>query len=230
LTAARSPLARKLRSEMSKRADRERAAAMKAYMKSAMPFYGVSLPHMREICKAVFSNHDLGSCGEWRQTILELWRGARRREERYAALDLLRLKRYRECLTPELMPMIEEMVETGAWWDLVDDLVRTVGQLLRSYPTEIKPVMRAWSTDPNLWKRRVSIICQLSFKEETDLELLYANIEPNLRDREFFVRKAIGWALRQYAHTDPQEVARYVRAHDAELSGLSRREAMKNIG
>ena len=90
--------------------------------------------------------------------------------------------------------------------------------------------MRAWSADSNLWKRRVSIICQLSFKRDTDLELLYANIEPNLGDREFFIRKAIGWALRQYAHTDPHEVTRYVRAHEAQLSGLSRREALKNLG
>jgi 3-methyladenine DNA glycosylase AlkD len=89
--------------------------------------------------------------------------------------------------------------------------------------------MRAWSTDPNLWKRRVSIICQLSFKRDTDLKLLYANIEPNLADRDFFIRKAIGWSLRAYAWTDPKEVARYVRTHKAELSGLSRREALKNI-
>lgn len=89
--------------------------------------------------------------------------------------------------------------------------------------------MRDWSTDANLWKRRVSIICQLSFKRDTDLKLLYANIEPNLPDRDFFIRKAIGWALRQYAWTDPKEVARYVREHEAQLSGLSRREALKNI-
>ena len=89
--------------------------------------------------------------------------------------------------------------------------------------------MRAWSTDPDLWKRRVSIICQISFKKETDLELLYANIEPNLADRNFFIRKAIGWALRAYAWTDPEEVARYVSVNEARLSGLSRREALKNI-
>jgi 3-methyladenine DNA glycosylase AlkD len=90
--------------------------------------------------------------------------------------------------------------------------------------------MRTWSTDPNMWKRRVSIICQLKFKRETDLDLLYANIAPNLAAREFFIRKAIGWALRQYAWTDPREVARYVRANESRLSGLSRREALKNIG
>jgi len=198
-------------------------------MKSTMPYYGLSLPQVRGVCKEVFSEREPGSCAGWKSAVLELWRGARHREERHAALYLLREKRYRECVGPGLMPMIEEMVETGAWWDLVDELVHTVGGLLRAHPKEIKPVMRAWSTDSNMWKRRVAIICQLSFKGDTDLELLYANVEPNLGDREFFVRKAIGWALRQYAHTDPKEVARYVREHEAELSGLSRREALKNL-
>jgi 3-methyladenine DNA glycosylase AlkD len=104
-----------------------------------------------------------------------------------------------------------------------------VGNLLRSYPERMRPVMRAWSTDKDMWKRRVSIICQVSSKRDTDLELLYANIEPNLDERSFFIRKAIGWALRSYAWTDPKEVARFVGANEARLSGLSRREALKNI-
>ena len=127
------------------------------------------------------------------------------------------------------MPMLEEMVVTGAWWDLVDELAGVIGDVLRRYPKPMRPLMRRWSTDSNMWKRRVSIICQLKFKRETDLELLYANIEPNLGDRDFFIRKAIGWALRQYAWTDPAEVARYVHANEARLSGLSKREALKNI-
>jgi 3-methyladenine DNA glycosylase AlkD len=128
------------------------------------------------------------------------------------------------------MPNLEEMITTGAWWDFVDRLAMLVGRLLRSHPKQVRPIVRAWSTDGNLWKRRVSIICQLKFKEDTDLDLLYANIDPNLADRDFFIRKAIGWALRQHAWTDPKEVARYVRANDSRLSGLSRREALKNIG
>jgi len=126
--------------------------------------------------------------------------------------------------------MYEELITTGAWWDYVDEMAHHVGNLLRSHPEQIRPVMRAWSTDKDLWKRRVSIICQVSFKRDTDLGLLYANIEHNLEERNFFIRKAIGWALRSYAWTDPDEVARYVAANEARLSGLSRREALKNIG
>jgi 3-methyladenine DNA glycosylase AlkD len=123
----------------------------------------------------------------------------------------------------------EEIITTGAWWDYVDGVAGQVGNLLRSYPEQVRPVMRAWSTDKDMWKRRVSIICQVSFKKDTDLDLLYANIEPNLADRGFFIRKAIGWALRSYAWTDPEEVARYVAANEARLSGLSKREALRNV-
>jgi len=202
---------------------------MQAYMKSTMPYYGINLPQVRAISRRVFDRSEM-SCDEWRKTILELWRGARYREERYAVQVLLTMRRHAGCLTPSDMPMPEELVTTGAWWDHVDELAAVIGELLRKHPKRIRPVMRRWSTDANVWKRRVSIICQLRFKGDTDLELLYRNIEPNLADREFFIRKAIGWALRQYAWTDPKEVARYVRGHEAQLSGLSRREALKNIG
>jgi 3-methyladenine DNA glycosylase AlkD len=214
---------------MEKAADPSRAAGMQAYMKSTMPYHGLSMPQLRVICREVFAEHPIASCAEWQEAILELWRNAKFREERYAAIELLSVKRHRVCWSPELMPMLEEMITTGAWWDLVDGLAHVVGELLRSHPRQVRPLMRKWSTDENLWKRRVSIICQNAFKKDTDLVLLYANIEPNLDDHNFFVRKAIGWALRAYAWTDPKEVARYVRAHEAELSGLSRREALKNI-
>lgn len=201
---------------------------MRAYMKSAMPCYGISLPGVRAISRQVFGAA-VFDCASWRDTLLELWRTARYREERYAAIDLLMARRYKQCLTPDLMPALEEMIVTGAWWDYVDAITSAVGGLLREHPQTIKPIMRRWSTDPNLWKRRVSIICQLGFKRDTDLDLLYANIEPNLADRDFFIRKAIGWALRQYAWTDPDEVVRYVHDHESELSPLSKREALKNI-
>jgi 3-methyladenine DNA glycosylase AlkD len=222
-------LAHRLRAEMADGADQTRAAGMQAYMKSTMPYYGLSSSQVDVICRKVFAEHRFASCREWRDTILELWRGARRREERYAAIRLISVKRHRECWTPELLPMLQEMIVDGAWWDYVDSIAHVVGELLRTHPKEIKPVMRAWSRDESLWKRRVSIICQNSFKHDTDLELLYANIEPNLADRDFFIRKAIGWSLRAYAWTNPIEVARYVREHEALLSGLSRREALKNI-
>jgi 3-methyladenine DNA glycosylase AlkD len=184
---------------------------------------------MRAITKRVFAEHPLESCEQWRAAVLELWREARFREERYAAIGLLAHKRHRDCRTPDVLPLYEEMITTGAWWDYVDEIAHHVGDLLRSHPQQVGPVMRAWSTDKDMWKRRVSIICQISFKNDTDLDLLYANIEPNLPEKNFFIRKAIGWALRAYAWTDPDEIVRYVAANESRLSGLSRREALKNV-
>jgi 3-methyladenine DNA glycosylase AlkD len=219
----------RLRKAMAAEADPSRAAGMQAYMKSTMPYHGLVMPKVRAVSAAVFADQQLASCNEWRQAILGLWREARFREERYGALLLAADKRYAHCRTPDSLPMFEEMIVTGAWWDHVDGVAQLIGEMLRAYPKQMRPVMRAWSKDENLWKRRVSIICQISFKKDTDQKLLYANIEPNLADRDFFIRKAIGWALRAYAWTDPAEVARYVREHESRLSGLSRREALKNV-
>jgi len=126
--------------------------------------------------------------------------------------------------------MYEEMIVTGAWWDYVDQIASDrIGPILFEHPSVMRLEMQAWSKSRNLWKRRASIICQLGFKQNTDLELLYSCIEPSLPSREFFLQKAIGWALRQYAWTNPSEIRRYVRTHTDQLSPLSRREAMKNI-
>ena len=89
--------------------------------------------------------------------------------------------------------------------------------------------MRQWSTDEDMWKRRSSILCQLMCKKTTDLELLVDCMAPSLASKEFFLRKAIGWALRQYAWVDPSWVKRYVNANEEKLSGLSKREALKNL-
>jgi 3-methyladenine DNA glycosylase AlkD len=223
-------LATAMRGALAAAADPERAPRMQAYMKSDMPYRGISAPDLRVICKRIFAEHPLASCEQWRSAVLELWRDARFREERYAAIELVGHRPHRDCRTPDVLPLCEELIVDGAWWDHVDAMAHHVGNLLRTHPDQVRPVMRAWSTDKDLWKRRVSIICQVAFKRDTDLALLYANIEPNLADRNFFIRKAIGWALRSYAWTDPREVQRYVAEHEALLSGLSRREALKNLG
>ena len=125
--------------------------------------------------------------------------------------------------------MYEELIVDGAWWDVVDELAsRRVGPILRADRAGVTPILRAWAEDPNLWKRRTSIICQLKAKDDTDLELLTDAIEASIADRDFFARKAIGWALREHAKTDQDWVLRFVAEHP-ELSGLSRREATRRI-
>jgi 3-methyladenine DNA glycosylase AlkD len=219
-----------LRTELARAGDPKKTAAMQAYMKSAMPYWGVQTPMQRAITRRLFAAHRLESAAEWRAACLRIWRAAEYREERYAAIGLAGFKYYREWQTLETLPMYEEMIVTGAWWDYVDQIASTrLGPLLRLYPPQMRKKMLQWSRSRNLWKRRSAILCQLSFKAETDLDLLYAVIEPSLASKEFFLQKSIGWALRQYAWTDPREVRRYVRANAERLSTLSQREALKNI-
>lgn len=219
-----------IRDELAAAADPKKAKAMQAYMKSAMPYHGCPTPVSRKIFKAIFKTLELESADAWRTLVLELWRGARFREERYAAIALASDKRAKDWHDLSALPLFEEMIVTGAWWDYVDEIAQhRVGLLLRNERKKMRKVLLAWSTDDDMWKRRTSIIAQNSFKLETDLELLEACMAPSLSSKEFFLRKAIGWALRQYAWRDPEWVVRYVRAHDTELSGLSKREALKNV-
>jgi 3-methyladenine DNA glycosylase AlkD len=215
---------------MAKAAQPERAAGMQAYLKSAMPCYGLTAPVLRQIVRTRAAEHPVKSMAEWRRVTLGLWRDARFREERHGAIEFVRLRAFRPYRVMAAIPMLEEMIVTGAWWDLVDPLAGEVlGEVLTADRTPASALMRRWSRDADMWKRRSSILCQLKFKTRTDLKLLYDCIEPNLADKAFFIRKAIGWALRQYAWTDPAEITRYVRTHRAELSGLSQREALKNV-
>jgi len=227
----KTPLARAIRAGLSRFADPERAKAQQAYMKSTMPFLGVGSKDMRATCKEVFPRFPIESAAGWRRDALALFRGAEYREERYCAIEWTGDRRAREHQTLDALPMYEEMIVDGAWWDLVDWLAsHRLGDLVAKYPKEMKKTMLAWCRDDDMWKRRSSILCQIRQREKTDLDLLYRCIEPSLSSKEFFLRKAIGWALRSYAWTDPKEVKRYVRAHEAHLSGLSRREALKNVG
>jgi 3-methyladenine DNA glycosylase AlkD len=217
-----------VREELARVADAAKAPAMQAYMKSAMPYLGVPAPQLRRVCRAVFAGRPLASFEEWRETALALWREARYREERYAAIGLTGDRQYRSYQRLDALPMYEEMIITGAWWDYVDDLAtHRIGSLLALYPDPMRARMLAWSRDANLWKRRTAILCQLSFKTATDKELLFACIAPNMGEKDFFIRKAIGWALREYSKTRPDTVRRYVHEHETELSPLSRREALK---
>ena len=171
-----------------------------------MPFYGVQKPARAKLARAVLV--DLDGFAAWRDTVLELWHGARFREERYMALAVLGDRRYARFRTLDALPLYEELIVTGAWWDFVDEVAAgPLGDLL----PEVAPALREWSVDDDLWKRRASIIAQVRRKRETDFALLTDCIEPNRADREFFIRKAIGWALRAYAWVEPEAVRRLLR-------------------
>jgi 3-methyladenine DNA glycosylase AlkD len=225
-----SPLGQLIRVGLTALADPLKAGPMQAYMKSDMPFLGVSAVPFQKMCKELFANLRYASADAWRNDVLAVWRGAQFREERYAAIALSGLRAAREFQRFEALGMYEEMAVSGAWWDYVDTIAtQRLWDLLRNDPVPVKQLMRKWSTGDNIWKRRCAIICQNKAKQSTDLDLLYSCIEPSMTSKEFFLRKGIGWALREYAWTNPEEVRRYVNQNADRLSGLSRREALKNI-
>ena len=216
-----------VRAALRERADPSRAPKMQAYMKSVMPYLGVPVPEVRKIVNARVRLESAITVARIGDAATRLWRAAEYREERYAATALTATKPARAAL--ELLPLHREMIVTGAWWDHVDEVAHRIGELLVAHPAEIRPTVVEWSTSPDLWLRRVAIIGQLRRSADTDLDLLTTVITPNMADREFFIRKAIGWALRDYAWTDPEWVRQFVARHRDELQPLSIREALKNI-
>ena len=210
--------------------DPVRAEGQQRYMKSEMPFHGVRVPEVRRLARALAKDHPLPDAGAWESAVLGIWRSATHREQRYAAVELAYVPTYRRWLRPGRLGMLEEMIVTGAWWDYVDQLAaKHMGHLLASYPTDVRPILMSWAQEPDIWKRRTAIIAQLRFKAGTDTDLLFFAIEASIDEREFFLRKAIGWALREYSKTAPEVVADYVASHRHRLSALSRREALKVI-
>ena len=147
------------------------------------------------------------------------------REERYAAMSLLAAPP--ASVDSAVVPVVEHMVRTGRWWDYTDELAHRLAALHDAAPAETAALVRRWSTDDDMWIRRIAIISQLGRRDRVDRDLLAEVIAPNLGDSEFFIRKAIGWALREYARVEPDWVRQYADTHD--LSPLSRREALKHL-
>ncbi len=219
-----------VRRELAAAGDPARAPAMQAYMKSEMPYYGVRLPDVRRICRPIFAAHAVESAGAFDDTVERLFVGATHREERYAAIELAKHRLYRAHQTPDRIPLYRRLIVAGCWWDTVDEIAANlIGPILTDHPTEVPPTVLGWATDTNLWVRRTSIIAQLGAKQRTDLTLLTLAIDANVGDPDFFIRKAIGWALRQYARTDPEWVRAFVADREDQLSGLSKREALKHL-
>ena len=208
-------------------ADPVRAAGAQAYMKSLLPSLGVRVPEVRRITADAARTHPPASAQQLRATVLDLWRTAAFREEKYAAIDLTAQRMVAADL--DMLPVYEEIIRTGAWWDFADGVSGRICALLQAHPDEMAALLRQWSRDPDLWIRRAAITSQLRAGTATDTQLLAAVIGPNLADPEFFIRKAIGWALREYAKRAPDWVEAFAAKHRDALSPLSRREALRRI-
>jgi 3-methyladenine DNA glycosylase AlkD len=223
-----------LRAGFAAHADPARAPAMQAYMKSALPFHGIATPLRRELTAAAVRAHPLPDCASLATAMRTLWREARYREERYAALELARTGAHARLFDAALLPVYQEMLVDGAWWDYCDDISGTaLARLLRERPAQMKPLLRRWARGDDLWLRRAAMLCQRRMKAGFDAVLLYDCILPSIGTGrfadEFFIRKGIGWALRERSYAAPDEVRAFVREYDAQLSPLTKREAMKVI-
>ena len=219
-----------LRAELAAAGDPGRAADQQRYMKSAMPYHGLSAPELRVLLRPHLKAFAPVDRHEWETTVRGWWDGATHREERYAALALARHRVALPWQDVAALDLYHHLIVTGAWWDVVDVIAgHLVGGVLAGHRAEATPVLRAWAVDDDLWLRRTSVICQLGHGEDTDLDLLTFAIERNVDDPSFWLRKGIGWALRQYARTDPAWVRAYVDGLGDRLSGLSLREATKHL-
>ena len=208
-------------------ADQERAAAMAAYMKDRFAFFGVKAGPRRKAQREVLSGWRVLDADDLIAFADGCW-DRNERELQYAACDVLR--RHVSRLGADNLAGIERLIATKSWWDTVDALAaRVVGPLVAAHP-ELRPDLDRWLSSGDLWLERAAILHQLGYRDETDEAWLFEMCLAHAASTEFFHRKAIGWALREYAKTAPDAVAEFVAAHDADLSGLSKREATKNIG
>lgn len=224
-------LIRDIRAGFAVLANPDVAAPQQAYMKSTIPFYGLKTPAVRNVLKPLLKQHTLRSAEEWELAIRTLWDTVTHREEWYAALDIARYGRYREYRSSlDALPLYVHLIRTGAWWDVCDEIAQhLVGEVLMKQREVASATMRDWGTDDHLWIRRCSILSQNRHREKTDPALLRDCILPSIDDSDFFSRKAIGWALRDYSRIDPAWVIAFVNEFEDRLSGLSKREALRNI-
>ena len=227
-----------LKAALAAHADAGQAGPMQAYMKSALPFLGVPALARRRAAAAVVKAHPLDDPQVLADTMQALWRGASFREERYAASELARMPPHPQHISLALLPVYEAMIVSGAWWDHCDEISgQGLAALLRRWPGAVKPVLRRWSVGPDLWLRRASFLCQRGLKESFDAALFYATLLPSIgtgpeagpHARDFFIRKGIGWALRERSYQAPDEVLAFCDRHREQLSALSRREALKAL-
>ncbi|MFG2993801.1 DNA alkylation repair protein [Streptomyces sp. NPDC048257] len=206
-------------------ADPVRARAMAAYMKDVAPFLGIPTPLRRELSKTVTKDTPKPSGTDCAALALRCWR-LPEREYHYFAVDYLR--RHVSRCSSGLLPVVRHLIVTVPWWDTVDLLAaHTVGPLVAADP-ELAAVMDEWIEDENLWLARTALLHQLRFRSATDSGRLFAYCRRRAGHPDFFLRKAIGWSLREYAKTDPDAVRAFVEAERGSLSPLSVREALKN--
>ncbi|PEB50532.1 DNA alkylation repair protein [Bacillus pseudomycoides] len=203
----------------------EKAEPMARYMKNHFPFLGIQSPERRKLLREVIQVHNLPDKEDLQIIIRELW-ALPEREFQAVSLDIL--QKYKKYLDETHIPFLEELIVTKSWWDSVDGIVPTfLGGIFLKHPEMISIYIPKWTASENIWLQRAAILFQLKYKQQTDEKLLFSIIGQLKSSKEFFIQKAIGWVLREYAKTSPHVVWEYVQNN--ELAPLSKREAIKHI-
>ena len=201
------------------------AAPMKRYMRDQFEYLGIKTPKNVALQKEYYAEYGLPELSALAEILRDLW-ALPQREFQYVAVSLL--GKFEKQLPAEFIDTIEYLIVTKPWWDTVDAIAgHTIGTHFQRHPAIKKKYLARWRKSENFWLRRTTILFQLNYKKETDFDLLCDLIRENLDSKEFFINKAIGWSLRQYARVDPKAVKKFVNS--TQLHPLSRREAMKHI-
>jgi len=217
------PFVSELKADLEVAADPVAAVPMAAYMRNQFPFLGIKTGALSQLLRARIAQSGLPDLADLDLILRELW-ALPEREFQFAGIGLL--EKYLKVLPPNFIDSLAYLIKTKSWWDTVDSLAGTsVGTHFKRYPAVRDATLPDWRQSQHLWLRRSCILFQLGYKQETDFELLKDIIRENLGSKEFFINKAIGWALRTYSRVDAQAVRSFVAETD--LHPLSAREALK---
>jgi 3-methyladenine DNA glycosylase AlkD len=207
-------------------ADEQKAAGMAAYMRGQFTYLGIAMPAHRAVIRPLIKEFEPESAVELRAAVDALWK-KREREFQYVGLGLV--ARHQAILSAADMPWLLSLVQQKSWWDTVDSLAKPVGALVRRSGAKGRQAMDRAVRHKDFWVRRIAMIHQLGWRGETDVARLFDYARLLAPETEFFIRKAIGWALRDYAWHDWRAIEAILEAEGASFSGLTRREAAKNI-
>jgi 3-methyladenine DNA glycosylase AlkD len=209
-----------------KNSNAENAVAMSKYMKNNFQFFGIKTEERRQIFKAIWSENQNEVSNNPREIALALY-SKKEREFHYCALEIL-IKKLKNNYINEDILLVEKLIIVNSWWDSVDVIAKFIlGDYLLQFPSETNTVISRFSNSENMWLNRSAILFQLGYKEKTNFDLLKSICEKHKTSSEFFIQKAIGWALREYGKTNPEAVCDFVFISN--LKKLSEKEALKNI-
>jgi 3-methyladenine DNA glycosylase AlkD len=219
------PYVASLKTLFEQNANADQAGPMKKYMRDQFDYLGIKTPQNAALQKEFFAEHGFPQLSDLDIVLRDLW-SLPAREFQYVAVGLL--GRFNKQIPTKFIKTIEYLLVTKSWWDTVDTIAAgTVGVHFQRFPEVREKYLAKWRASDNFWLRRTAILFQLNYKKETDFDLLCEIICENLDSKEFFINKAIGWSLRQYARIDPKAVKKFVKS--TSLHPLSRREAMKHL-